>query len=202
MVDADGNEYATVRIGEQVWMAENLKVTSFNDGTPIPEWSFGETWYHPDSSQAWFQWGFTGDLNGVYDEPLSHDFYGAMYNEIVLASGRLAPEGWRIPTAVDFAQLNDALAADGLDTRALRVDFGWHPAEQNGTDDYGFSALPNGYVGIGGSATGAPVIATWATSESGDEPGTRRVANIHIGPDIEFADNSAYMGAGVRLIRE
>lgn len=202
LVDADGNTYATVQIGEQVWMAENLKVTSFNDGTPIGLWSFGEDWYYALEPMAWYQWSSTYDLNNIYPDPLPEDFYGALYNEFALDSGRLAPDGWRLPTRADFEVLEQTLTADGLDATALKTDFGWSPETSNGTDDYGFNALPSGYVSAGGTATGTPAIVILATSETNPAARTRHVVTLFDDPTLQYNENGVQLGAGVRLIRE
>ena len=49
VVDADGNIYNTITVGNQIWMLENLKTTTYNDGTPINEYVFGSFWFQPAS---------------------------------------------------------------------------------------------------------------------------------------------------------
>lgn len=203
VTDADGNIYNTIKIGDQIWMFENLRTTTFNDGTPISEYTFGNDWYNANNPFAYYQWADTSDLNNLYDEQLPFDFYGAMYNEASIASGKLAPIGWRIPTEQDFIELQNYISNDGQSDNegtALKSTSGWLPSENNGTDIYGFNALPNGYVSAFGGATGAPVISTWATTRTDSTPPTRRMVNI-MGSTIEFADNSVFLGAGVRCIK-
>ncbi len=205
VMDIDGNVYETIRIGNQTWMVENLKTITFNDGTPISEWEFGESWHNLNNPQFFYQWASTGDLNNLHDEELPEDFYGALYNDLVLSSGKLAPEGWRIPSSQDFRDLEAFLASDGhtgKEALAIKSTFGWVSDLDNGTDDYGFSALPNGYVAAGGTATGAQVIATLATSDLNTTDKTRMVLNIYQDPTFSFANNSWHLGAGVRCIKE
>ena len=70
-IDIDGNVYETVQIGEQVWMAENLKVTHYNDGYPIPTGYFDAHW--------------TELATGAYavydDDPTNADIYGNLYTK-------------------------------------------------------------------------------------------------------------------------
>jgi len=46
IADADGNVYQTVKIGDQLWAAQNLRTTKLSDGTPIPGVSSGTQWAH------------------------------------------------------------------------------------------------------------------------------------------------------------
>jgi uncharacterized protein (TIGR02145 family) len=202
VTDVEGNVYPAVEIGDQVWMAENLRVTQFNDGTPITEYQFGDDWFNRGILLAHWQWADTSDLNNFYEEELPEDFYGAVYNEVVLASGRLAPEGWRMPTVADFEELEAFLESEGQDAHALRSVGGWRPEANVGTDLYGFNALPSGYVSAFGGATGAQAIATWSTTAVDDELFTRTVVSMFDGDALSYDENRIELGATVRLIRE
>ena len=202
--DADGNNYGTITLGTQTWMLENLKTTTFNDGEAITEWTFGNDWFYQPDPVAYYQWAVTGDLNNLYEEELPFDFYGAIYNEASLASGKLAPIGWRIPTEQDFIELENFISNNGHlgnEATVLKSSYGWVPSIGNGTDLYGFNGLPNGYVSAGGTATGAQVICAWATSDNPTSQ-TRRIVNLFDETIIVYFDNSILLGAGVRCIKE
>lgn len=203
--DADGNVYKTMKMGNQVWMLENLKTTKYNDGTPIAKWTFGNNWYYSINPVAYYQWANTSDLNKVYPNSLSFDYYGAIYNETALSSGKLAPAGWRIPTEQDFKVLESYVAAQGYagnEATALKSKIGWHSGSGNGTDIFGFNGLPNGYVAHGGTATGSELISSWATSEVNAAAKTRRSINLNKNGQMVFADFGVSLGSGVRCIKE
>jgi hypothetical protein len=73
--------YNTIKLGNQTWMLENLKTTSFNDVTLITEYTFktqGSSWLNLNKPKMLYQSADTGDLNNVYDINLPFDFYRAM----------------------------------------------------------------------------------------------------------------------------
>ncbi|MFK7781678.1 fibrobacter succinogenes major paralogous domain-containing protein [Psychroserpens sp.] len=206
VTDIDGNVYETIVIGNQTWMVENLKTTSLNDGTPITEYTFaefGNDWNLDNQMFPFYQWADTSDLNNIFDEDLPFDYYGALYNEAALSSGKLAPNGWRIPSEADFIELKNYLSSEGYtdnEGTALKSTSGWSNFSGNGTDIYGFNALANGYSTNLGSATGAGVISTLATSNINQTDQTRRVLNL-LEETMEFADNSILLGSGVRCLK-
>jgi len=120
--DRDGKTYKTVKIGDQTWMAENLN-------------------YRADSS-------------GCLDDDESNcDKYGRWYDwETAL---KVCPAGWHLPTRLDWGKL--VLFAgdkriDGFEGTAgkkLKSTAGWGEDKFNGTNEYGFSAIPNGRGGKG-----------------------------------------------------
>lgn len=97
VVDYDGNIYTTVTICNQTWLVENLRVTHFNDGTPISyldeENPFSEPRY------AWY------DDSIGYKNP-----YGALYNYNCIdpsnSGGKnICPSGWHVPSASEWCEL-------------------------------------------------------------------------------------------------
>jgi len=154
VTDFEGNEYNTVLIGDQCWMKENLKTTSYNDGTPIPNVTDGLEWY----------WLTTGAYVLYENEIVWKDKYGALYNfSAVVNPHGLCPTGWHAPTKDEMLELTDYIGGttqDGIKLKSCRqvnsplggdCNTTEHPRwDENyyyGTDIYGFSGLPGGHRG-------------------------------------------------------
>ncbi|WP_299224720.1 FISUMP domain-containing protein [uncultured Psychroserpens sp.] len=208
VTDADGNIYNTITIGNQTWMLENLKTTKYNDGTPITAYTFathGNNWLNFNTPEALYQWANTSDLNNVFDEELPFDYYGAMYNHLAIESGKLAPDGWRIPTVQDFVELQNYIANNGNsgnEATALKSKLGWLSSSGNGTDLYNFKGLPNGYVNTLGGPTASELISTWATIDFNSVDQTRKMVSLFDEATILYIDNSIKIGAAIRCIKE
>jgi len=96
LVDYDGNIYKLVKIGNQIWMAENLKVTHYRDGTTIHHLTNNEDW--PNALSGAFGFYNNEDSNSV--------IYGALYNwHAVNNSHSIAPDGWHVPTDDEWKEL-------------------------------------------------------------------------------------------------
>jgi uncharacterized protein (TIGR02145 family) len=148
IADADGNQYNIVFIGSQVWMAENLKTTTYNDidHTTVPNVTSGTAWAALlTPGYAWYN----------NDESYNKPVYGAIYNWYAVVGGNLCPTGWHVPTDADFNTLEIGLGLPsaqvdvwgwrGTDHGSkLKSTTGWNAGE-NGTNSSGFSALPGGY---------------------------------------------------------
>ena len=107
--DIDGNTYKTIQIGTQTWMAENLKTTRYNDGSPIPFYTCDLTIVFP---YDWFDYGDGnyGYYNGAYcwynnDASTYKDIFGAIYNWHAVNTGKLCPTGWHVPTYSEWTTL-------------------------------------------------------------------------------------------------
>jgi uncharacterized protein (TIGR02145 family) len=150
VTDCDGNIYKTVKIGTQVWMKENLKVTKFNDCiediplvTDETAWAAlstpGYSWYDNDAIKY-------------------KDTYGALYNWYAVNTAKLCPTGWHVPTHNEWKilELNLGMSQEQVDETG-----GWSGTieggmlKEEGTEHWlfpnsgatnvtGFTALPGG----------------------------------------------------------
>ncbi len=203
--DADENVYNTVKIGNQVWMQENLKTTKFNDGTPITQYKHPMHWLNLNEPQALYTWAGTSNTSKLYPGPLPKDYYGAAYNHFAIESGKLAPIGWRIPTEQDFLTLKNHLTNNGhagKEATALKSNFGWIAGSGNGTDAVGFRGLPNGYVSAFGGAVSFEGICHWGTSTLGSAISTRKIVSIYKTDTMAILSSTVYLGTGIRCIKE
>jgi uncharacterized protein (TIGR02145 family) len=148
MKDIDGNIYSTALIGDYWWMTENLKSTRFNDGSNIPCVKDQSIWLRLESfAYCYYQ------NNENYADTL-----GFLYNWYVVSTGKLCPNGWRVPTDNEWKQIEgtadtkyssndsicDKLGLRGFDAgQRLKSVKGWRKGV-TGTDDLSFSALPGG----------------------------------------------------------
>lgn len=141
--DVDGNTYKTIQIGTQIWMAENLKTTKYNDNTPIP---FATNWEQMTN------------LNGAYswyeNEPGYKAVYGALYSGCAVRSDKLCPVGWRIPEMTEYAALVNYLGGINIADRQFTIAAGklkeagtahWESPNVVATNVSGFTAVPGGY---------------------------------------------------------
>lgn len=100
MTDQEGNVYKTITIGTQTWMAENLRTTTYNDGTVIPNVTDNDEW--ADLSTPAYCW-YDND-SATYAQT-----YGALYNWYTVATDSLCPTGWHVPTDAEWTILTDTL---------------------------------------------------------------------------------------------
>ena len=112
VTDIDGNTYATIPIGKQVWMAENLRATRYRDGSIIPNVGDGSDW-----SESNF-----GARSYPGNKKENSETHGELYNWYVVSDKRKAcPNGWHVPSDIEWQQLENDL---GVPTSALSVK-GW-----------------------------------------------------------------------------
>lgn len=151
--DVDGNSYKTVTIGNQVWMAENLRVTMYNDGIMVNNFT------DPGSGAGEYRW--------YEDDEKNSTPYGAFYNYHAVASGKLAPEGWRVATREDYEILKTTLGGNLIagGKMKLRQPGVWEDPNEIIGEDSGFNAYPAGEFNIHGTFNAKNRIAIWWTSE-------------------------------------
>jgi uncharacterized protein (TIGR02145 family) len=135
--DKDGNLYSVVKIGNQVWMAENLKTTKYNNGTSIPLVTENAEWSNLTTpAYCWY-----GN-----DEVNYKNTYGALYNWHAVNTGKLCPTGWHVPTDEEWTTLINFLGGTRLAGGKIR-EAGtehWSSPNTGATNVTGFTALPGG----------------------------------------------------------
>lgn len=152
--DIDGNIYQTIKIGNQVWMVENLKAKRYRNGDSI--------YYMPGSSR----WAQTGLGAWCYydNDPAKDKVYGKLYNGYAVSDSRnIAPEGWHVPTAGELWALNLYVSqhpgASVSVAKALAGNNHWYVSSTGNTpgndlttnNASGFNALPGGFRNNGGT---------------------------------------------------
>ncbi len=111
-IDIDGNQYETIQIGNQEWMAENLKVTHYNNGDAIPTGYSNSEWADLDETE-------TGAYAIYDDDPLNAEIYDYLYNWYAVDDDRgVCPEGWHVPTDDEFKELEMFLGMSESDANS------------------------------------------------------------------------------------
>ncbi len=146
VTDIDRNIYKTVQIGNQIWMAENLKVTHYRNGDFIGNITNNDQWKRQKR----------GAFCRYENKETNSNTYGLLYNWYAVNDYRgLAPEGWHVPSDEEWKELEMYLGiskseADDDDWRGtdegakLKLTAGWN-SKGNGTNQSGFSAYPGGF---------------------------------------------------------
>jgi uncharacterized protein (TIGR02145 family) len=135
--DYDDNSYHVVQIGDQLWMAENLRTTKYGNGEEIPEVTEASTWGNLS----------TGAFCYFGNDPANAPIFGCLYNWFaVIDSRNLCPYGWHVPTDAEWTTLTDYLGGEVFAGGKLKeTGFAhWSIPNSGATNETGFSALPGG----------------------------------------------------------
>ena len=200
--DSEGNSYKTVRIGQQCWMAENLRFVRLPDGTPIVCGSFEES----DEPRGYFP---NNDLNNV-------ETYGYLLNWP--AAMRACPKGWHLPSDAEWTQLTDYVSSQpqygcddtgGSNAKALSATTKWAECADKCTvgndlsanNATGFGALPAG--GFYGNSYGYFGKGTffWSSTESGDGKAYKRYIDYNKTSMVRD-EYYKYGGGAVRCVKD
>jgi len=158
--DASGNTYKTVKIGDQVWMAENLKTERYANGNLIPNVRGYSEWSDLNTG-AWCN----------YDNLKQNEaIYGKLYNWYAVAdSSNICPIGWHVPTDAEWGILIDYLGGEfGAGGKMKTNDAKyWKSPNESASNLSGFSGLPGGIrYGTGDFGSVGLYGHWWSFSES------------------------------------
>jgi uncharacterized protein (TIGR02145 family) len=204
MADRDGNTYKTVAIGNQVWMAENLKTTRYRNGDLIPNVTDNSKWI-----------GLTTGAYSWYNNDINNKaVYGALYNWFAIIDNRnIAPDGWHVPAENEWDALITYLGAGTAASIKLRENGTTHWTGYNAekANLSGFTGLPAGMREyIDGKFYGIETYCWWWSPDSDKENNERAWIR---GLDYWYPTNIAWnkvdnltiqkiYGASVRCIKD
>jgi uncharacterized protein (TIGR02145 family)/uncharacterized repeat protein (TIGR02543 family) len=193
--DKDGNVYTEVTIGTQTWMKENLKTMRFNDGTSIPLAEGPADWAATDAPTPMFCW-YNND--STYKAT-----YGALYNWAAVNTGKLAPQGWHVPSDAEWTTLGNELGGADVAGGKLKESglAHWTSPNTGATNASGFTGLPGGMNYYGTFSVLGVTGYWWSSTDYGSSYSTGRQLNN---------DQSSLGGIGrhqsngysVRLVRD
>ncbi|HOO98092.1 MAG TPA: fibrobacter succinogenes major paralogous domain-containing protein [Bacteroidales bacterium] len=209
----DNNIYVYVKIGEQFWMAENLRAVKFNDGTRIPRIKDNEQWEKTtEPAYCWYD-----NNRSLYGKSM----FGPLYNWYTVNTGKLCPAGWHVPSKEEWETLI-SFAGD-----SIPADLGYLPVERetagiklkesgnehwafndtiNSTDAYGFTALPGGFRTINGVFWDIGNQGSWwSSSEYPNDPENKDAVNVEMDFDrngVTVIHQYRQTGMSVRCIKD
>lgn len=206
--DIDGNTYRTVQIGDQVWLAENLRTTRYRNGDEIP---------YARTDQAWKNEAEGMRCAHEHDEERART-YGQLYNWFAVDDERgICPSGWHVPSDEEWNALERALGLSSVDARQEGCRGIHAPALKSeawdGTNVSGFSALPGGdrdcdgnFLNEGDSASfwSSSWSSFWSYSSSSEPEGSTAYARLlgSGGDVVARLDYSERYGFSVRCVRD
>ena len=144
--ERDGQTYKTVKIGTQTWMAENLNYDpgQGGSGSSAYDWS----WCYDDDPSNCAKYGRLYTWAAAMDSATTYCGFGKSCTATHPVQG-ICPSGWHLPDTTDWHDLIVAAGGQYSAGAKLKSTSGWENDEWgndgNGTDAFGFSALPSGY---------------------------------------------------------
>ena len=135
--DIEGTKYKTVKIGNQVWMAENLRTSRYNDNIAINWITDNVAWGNLTTpAYCWYN-----NDKVVWGTP-----FGALYNWYAVNTGKLCPTGWHVPSDAEWTTLTTFLGGESVAGGKMKESGTVHWASPNigATNESGFSGLPGG----------------------------------------------------------
>jgi uncharacterized protein (TIGR02145 family) len=153
--------FPTVKIGDQVWMQENLKTDSLNDGSPIPLVTDNTNWLN-----------LTSPAYSYYNnDKLVKAKFGALYNWYAINTGKLCPKGWHVPTDDEWTTLTSYLGGESVGGGKLKESgkVNWSEPNTGATNETDFKSLPGGYRFVNGTFFNTRDYGFWWSSTQTDE---------------------------------
>ena len=208
--DKDGNSYNTISIGTgattQCWTASNLKVSKYNDGSPIDLDASGMA-NGTTGTESW-----STRISGAYtiygnesSTGTNASNYGFLYNWFAAADPRkLCPTGWHVPTDTEWTTLTDYLGGVSVAGGKMKSTSSLWTSTFHADNTSGFSALPGGYRNFdGGFGAISGTAVFWSATEVSS--GSSGAYYRDLGSANTIVSSNDYrksVGASVRCLRD
>ena len=199
ITDSENNTYTTVYIGTQQWMAENLKVTKYNDGTSILNVTDNAQWQN-NTTGAW----------SYYNNDVANNAkYGKLYNwystsPTTNGNKNVCPAGWHVPTYAEWTVLTDYLDGETVAGGKMKEvgTTSWNSPNTDATNTSLFTGLPGGFRYLAGSFNGIGDYGYWWSSTEENPNGAwGRSLNNGNGNASRYYSNKRD-GLSVRCLRD
>ena len=187
--DRDGQTYKTVKIGDQVWMAENLNYET------------DSSFCYNNNESNCTKYGRLYRWAAAVGKSESECGYGKTCS---LPSGIIqgvCPEGWHLPSRAEWDTLFNAVGGQSTAAKVLKSTSGWE-SNGNGTDAFGFSALPAGYRYSNGDYDDEGDYAYFWSSTELSSGSAYTMYLIYYGDSAYLSNRSKDYGFSVRCIKD
>jgi uncharacterized protein (TIGR02145 family) len=220
ITDLDGNTYNIIPYCDQVWTVQNAQMSTYRDGTPIPEVSDNAEWANLTTGA----WKYTTHSIGNSTPEKLYNWYAVMgiHDEDPNTPNKeFAPEGWHVPSDAEWTTFENCLTANGYNydgtttvekiAKAIASTSGWANSDIEGTPGYnqstnnssGFNIYPFGTITPEGvPVNGASNSVLWSSTDITTETARRRF--LYFGSQdyvISSAENKKN-GFSVRLVKD
>lgn len=196
VTDKSGNTYATVVLGNQEWMTENLKTVQFNSGDSIPEIKLDSIW-NANSIAGY----------ALYDNFIPNEAkYGKLYNfKAASSSKNSCPSGWHLPSEKEWEELISFLGGNDIAGEKLKQDgitTWFEPNDTVATNESLFNAVPGGFREQTGEFVNEKFFGYyWTATKSTDD--NIKVISLHYGSTaVSLIDLNAADGASIRCTKD
>lgn len=195
VTDIDGNVYLTVKIGDQWWMAENLKTTHYRNGEEIPIVTDNGAWAGLSH----------GGCCAYANVEANVDVYGRLYNWRAVNDARgIAPAGWHVPSDAEWQTLITTLGGEAFAGGKMKETGTehWVPYNADATNESGFTALPGGARLSDGVFTDLGQSCEFWSTTSYDGSYAWFVSVTYAGATAMRSYNNKPMGYSVRCVKD
>jgi uncharacterized protein (TIGR02145 family) len=200
VTDIDGNFYPSIVINGQEWMQQNLVVTKYRNGDPIPTGLNNTTWQNT-----------TAGAYAIYNNDAANNTtYGKLYNWYAVNDSRgLCPTGWHVPSDAEWTTLETSLGGSSVAGGKMKstgtIDNGdglWYSPNEQATNESGFTGFPGGYRHLNGTYDFIGNYGYWWSSTEYDSGYAWYLLLFYDYSNVIRSINDEQYGFSVRCVRD